>query len=71
MASRVEHRVGLGWMVITVYLGLLEKTTEGLQESPESLGCPLTLHIPQSLAMLCTLPEPELAHGALYSVTFL
>lgn len=65
-------------MVIIVYLGLLERTTEGPQEreaishsGPESLGCPLTLHIPQSLAMLCTLPEPELAHGALYPVTCL
>lgn len=58
-----------------VYLGLLERTTEGPQEreaishnGPESLGCPST---PQSLAMLCTLSEPELAHGALCPVTCL
>lgn len=54
-------------MAITVYVGLLERTTEGSQEreavshsGPWSLGCLPTLHISQSLPMLCILSEPEL-----------
>lgn len=54
-------------MAITVYLGLLERTTEGSQEreaishsGPWSLGRLPTLHIPQSLPTLRTLSEPEL-----------
>lgn len=64
-------------MAIMVYLGLLERTTEGPQEReaipqwPRERRLPLTLPIPQSLAMLCTLSEPELAHGALCPVTCL
>lgn len=63
-------------MVLTVYLGLLERTTEGPQEreaishnGPESLGY-LSLFL-FLRAMLCTLSEPELAHGALCPVTCL
>lgn len=54
-------------MAITVYVGLLERSTEGPQEReaishsrPWSLGCLPTLHIPWSLPTLCTLSEPEL-----------